>query len=102
MTSVEGSPVRSPPADREAAAKTRIAELEDAVQARDDFLAIAAHELRNPMTPISALVELLLARARQMPEAVPKGIVEGLERLEQSVDVFQHRRGTPPKKLGAT
>jgi two-component system OmpR family sensor kinase len=39
--------------------KRQIAELHIAVAARDDFLAIAAHELRNPMTPILGQVERL-------------------------------------------
>jgi len=77
--------------DREAALTARIAELEDELRARDDFLAIAAHELRNPMTPIGAQIELLLAAARRMPEAVPKKIVRGLERLERSVDAYLRR-----------
>lgn len=71
--------------------KARIAELEDELRARDDFLAIAAHELRNPMTPISAQVELLLAMARRRPETVSRSIVRGLERLEASVDAYLRR-----------
>src|SRR5438105_10045747 len=51
------------PRVREAALAARIADLEAELRARDDFLVIAAHELRNPMTPISARLELLLARA---------------------------------------
>jgi two-component system OmpR family sensor kinase len=90
-TQVKVSPVRSPQATREAALQARIAELEDELQTRDDFLAIAAHELRNPMTPISARVELLLARARHMPELVSNGIVQGLERLEGLVDAYLRR-----------
>jgi signal transduction histidine kinase len=90
-TPVKDSPVRSPQATREAALQARIAELEGELQARDDFLAIAAHELRNPMTPISAHVELLLARARHMPELVSNGIVQGLERLERLVDAYLRR-----------
>ena len=31
-----------------------IEELHEAVRARDEFVSIAAHELRNPMTPISS------------------------------------------------
>ncbi len=38
----------------------RLAELADAVAARDNFIAVAAHELRNPMTPILGQLELLL------------------------------------------
>jgi two-component system, OmpR family, sensor kinase len=76
---------------REAALQARIAELEGELQARDDFLAIAAHELRNPMTPISARVELLLAKAREMSDDVPKGIAQGLEHLEQLVDAYLRR-----------
>jgi len=78
-------------AERQAALEARISELEDELQARDDFLAIAAHELRNPMTPISARVELLLAKTRNMPESVPKGIAQGLEHLEQLVEAYLRR-----------
>ena len=38
-----------------------MAELTEAVAARDTFIAVAAHGLRNPMTPILGQVELLLA-----------------------------------------
>jgi signal transduction histidine kinase len=87
-----GTPaVRSAQAEREAALEARIAELEDALRARDDFLAVAAHELRNPMTPIGAQIELLLAKARRKPETVPEGTVQGLERLERSVDAYVRR-----------
>ena len=43
----------------------RIEDLRAAVQARDDFIAIAAHELRNPMTPIASQVDLLVAAVRR-------------------------------------
>ena len=46
------------------------AELTRAVHARDEFLAIAAHELRNPMTPILGYVEHILAVGRR-PEIEP-------------------------------
>ena len=38
----------------------RLAALTEAVAARDSFIAVAAHELRNPMTPIIGQLELLL------------------------------------------
>jgi signal transduction histidine kinase len=72
----------------------RIAELEAELRARDDFLAIAAHELRNPMTPISARLELLLARARHMSEGAPAGLVHGLELLEGLVNAYLRRATT--------
>jgi signal transduction histidine kinase len=76
---------------REAALAARVADLEDELRARDDFLAIAAHELRNPMTPISARLELLLARAREMSGGVPAGLVHGLELLEGLVNAYLRR-----------
>ena len=42
----------------------RVAELTEAVAARDAFIAVAAHELRNPMTPIIGQIELLLSGIR--------------------------------------
>jgi signal transduction histidine kinase len=86
--------VRALQGEREAALEARIAELEDALRARDEFLAIAAHELRNPMTPIGAHIELLLAKARRKPETVPEGTMQGLERLERSVDTYVRRATT--------
>jgi two-component system OmpR family sensor kinase len=90
--------VRMPPAKgptvRETALAARVAELEAELRARDDFLAIAAHELRNPMTPISARLELLLARARQMSGGVPAGLVHGLEALEGLVNAYLRRATT--------
>src|SRR5689334_23587821 len=83
-----------PHSDRETALEERIAELEQELKARDDFLAIAAHELRNPMTPISARLELLLARARHMSERVPAGLVHGLELLDGLVNAYLRRATT--------
>ncbi|HLX05445.1 MAG TPA: histidine kinase dimerization/phospho-acceptor domain-containing protein, partial [Candidatus Binatus sp.] len=40
-----------------------IEQLREAVRIRDDFLAIASHELRNPLTPI--LLGLQLIRAAE-------------------------------------
>jgi two-component system OmpR family sensor kinase len=82
------------PTVRETALAARVAELEAELRARDDFLAIAAHELRNPMTPISARLELLLARARQMSGGVPAGLVHGLEALEGLVNAYLRRATT--------
>jgi signal transduction histidine kinase len=56
-------------------------------------LAIAAHELRNPMTPIGAQLELLLTRARDMSGGVQAGFLHGLELLEGLVN-GQLRRAT--------
>jgi two-component system, OmpR family, sensor kinase len=64
------------------------------LRARDDFLAIAAHELRNPMTPISARLELRLARARHMSGSVPARLVHGLELLEELVNAYLRRATT--------
>ena len=93
-TAVGRTPPAKGPTARETALAARIAELEAELRARDDFLAIAAHELRNPMTPISARLELLLARARHMSEGVPAGLVHGLELLEGLVNAYLRRATT--------
>jgi two-component system, OmpR family, sensor kinase len=93
-TAVGRTPPAKGPTAREAALAARVAELEAELRARDDFLAIAAHELRNPMTPISARLELLLARARHVAEGVPAGLVHGLELLEGLVNAYLRRATT--------
>jgi two-component system, OmpR family, sensor kinase len=65
-----------------------IAELREAVRARDDFLAVAAHELRNPLTPI--LLCLQLIRESERSEDKVKRSAE-LDRLERLVKHFAAR-----------
>ena len=62
-----------------------------AVQARDDFIAIAAHELRNPMTPIQGFAELALACARTAEGSYSSRIIALLERMQSAVQEFIKR-----------
>jgi signal transduction histidine kinase len=73
--------------------RAAVAELRAAVRARDDFIAIAAHELRNPMTPIAGQIQLLLAAARRGGAPQPQ-VVIGLERLEAAVRHYIRRATT--------
>jgi signal transduction histidine kinase len=68
-----------------------IEELREAVRARDEFVAIAAHELRNPMTPILMQVGLLLAAAKSPSRCRPDVITPRLEQLETAVTEFVRR-----------
>ena len=55
-----------------------ITELRQAIRARDDFLSIASHELRSPISSLLLLGDLILKRTRaQVPEA-PAWLVERL------------------------
>src|SRR5688572_332547 len=78
----------SPDAEKE----RLIEELRAAIAARDEFIAVAAHELRNPMTPIVGQVQLLLSRARR--EHVSESLISGLEMLETAVDHYVRRATT--------
>src|SRR3954467_14558218 len=68
-----------------------IEELQGAVRARDEFVAIAAHELRNPMTPILMQVHTLLAAARNPRRCRPEVLAPRLELLEHAVREFVRR-----------
>ncbi len=69
-----------------------ISELREAIRARDDFIAVASHELRNPMTPILTQVELLRAKARR--EGAPPAMEVGLGRLAVAIRRFVRRATT--------
>jgi signal transduction histidine kinase len=71
----------------------RIARLEREIRLRDEFISIAAHELRNPLTPISLDVEMLLLRARSRPN-VTQTEIASLERLQRSMRTFIRRAST--------
>ena len=65
--------------------------LRRSVRARDDFIAIAAHELRNPMTPIVGVAELALIAARRAEGKCPPRVIILLERLQRLVQDYVRR-----------
>ena len=68
-----------------------VEDLRQAVRARDDFIAIAAHELRNPMTPIVGVAELALISARKAEGRCPPRVILLLERLQRLVQDYVGR-----------
>ena len=68
-----------------------IEELREAVRARDEFVAIAAHELRNPMTPILLQVDMLLAAVRNPDRCRPEVMTPRVEILQAAVKDFVRR-----------
>jgi signal transduction histidine kinase len=74
--------------DNEARLRARIAELEQLLQARDEFLSIAAHELRNPMHSLLLQVSAALQIARQQ-DVSP--LARRLERVQHIVDRYVKR-----------
>lgn len=84
--------------DQEAIARADMAEelrrqivaLTEAVRARDDFIAVAAHELRNPLTPIRAHVDLLLKQVRG-GRVDPARLEAGLDRLRWLIEHYVRR-----------
>jgi len=68
-----------------------IEELREAIKARDDFLAIATHELRNPLTPI--LLCLQLIRAAEKSDDRSK-LIHEIDRLERQIKHFLARTNT--------
>ena len=78
---------------RIAALEAENAGLAAQLRARDDFLTHAAHELRNPMTPIMGQVQLM--RRQLEIGALPAGGMEaGLARLEWVIGRFIRRAPT--------
>jgi two-component system, OmpR family, sensor kinase len=71
-----------------------VAELAQAVHARDAFIAIAAHELRNPMTPILGYVEHILSVGRRPESECPEAIIVALERLAGLIAEYIKRATT--------
>lgn len=70
-----------------------VGRLREAIRARDDFIAVAAHELRNPMTPVYGQVERLIEEARRWPDC-PPALTQGLALLHEAIEVFVARATT--------
>src|SRR5579884_2486715 len=56
---------------------------EAAIQARDDFLSIAAHELKTPLPGIRANTQLISRRLQRSQETVPTWLNEQLRIIDQ-------------------
>jgi two-component system, OmpR family, sensor kinase len=68
-----------------------VAELRDSVRARDDFIAIAVHELRNPMAPMLGIAQLALTTARNAGDTCPPRVTALLERMQGVAQTFIKR-----------
>jgi two-component system OmpR family sensor kinase len=71
-----------------------VAKLTQAVHALDAFIAIAAHELRNPMTPMLGYVEHILSVSRRPENECPEEIIVALERLSNQIAEYIKRATT--------
>jgi len=73
-----------------AESERHVAELTAALSSRDAFIAVAAHELRNPMTPMMGQLDLLISGVKA-GRYTPSQTVHRLERMQQSVRRFWKR-----------
>ncbi|CAN5740730.1 hypothetical protein BH24CHL4_BH24CHL4_24250 [soil metagenome] len=64
-----------------AAERTALVAAEAAIQVRDTFIAIAAHDLRTPLTSLSAQVQLSLRRLRRDGRLDPEQAGDALESI---------------------
>ncbi|HEY5799389.1 MAG TPA: ATP-binding protein [Burkholderiaceae bacterium] len=74
-------------------------ELRDAARRKDEFLAMLAHELRNPLAPVSAAAQLLKtthldeARLRQTSDIITRQIRHMTDLVDDLIDVSRVTRG---------
>ena len=73
--------------------KTPLGGAAEAVAARDNFIAVAAHELRNPMTPMIGQIELLLKGVKSNKYSAAQ-IEDRLERIHRAMGHYLKRAAT--------
>jgi signal transduction histidine kinase len=86
LTEAGDDPISSavePPAED---LRRRITKLEQALQARDEFISTVGHELKNPLSPVFIHAEQILKGAREAP-----GGVVTTEWLIPRLESFTHR-----------
>ena len=76
-----------------------VEELRQASRLKDDFLAMLAHELRNPLAPISMAAQLLrhpdlsVERARQTGDVIARQVTHMTKLVDDLLDVSRVTRG---------
>ena len=73
------------------AVRARVQELQRAVAARDEFIATVAHELRNPIAPLTFQVRLALNKTEQLASAGTPVSVEWIRTQLRGVEQRLHR-----------
>jgi PAS domain S-box-containing protein len=73
------------------AIRTRLQELQRAVGARDEFIATVAHELRNPIAPLTFQVRLALNKTEQLAATGTPVSVEWIQTQLRGVERRLHR-----------
>jgi PAS domain S-box-containing protein len=70
----------------ESRVRERTQKMREAIQARDDFLGMASHELRTPMTPLQLEVQAAMRTLRAAPEHVDRAaMLEAMSRVDRHV-----------------
>jgi PAS domain S-box-containing protein len=59
------------------------AEAQEAVRVREDFMSIASHELKTPLTPLHLHLQAL---QRHCPERLPEGVAKRVDVMSRQVD----------------
>lgn len=81
-----------------------VAELEGANRAKDEFLAVLGHELRNPLAPIVTALDLLRIRGAtsREHEVIARQVAHVLRLVDDLLDVARISRGKLQLKLEDT
>src|SRR5687768_10539216 len=66
-------------------------DLDEAVRARDEFITVAAHELRSPLSAIVLYVQNLILTVERDENACSQEIKSDLTRLERRINQFIKR-----------
>ena len=82
--------LRSPHLESSASLREQVEQLSQAVEARDTFIAVAAHELRNPMMPIMGQIELL-SSAMRAGKCSLEMAQERLGKIQRTVQQYMKR-----------
>lgn len=69
--------------DANAALRREVVERKRAEEARDEFLSVAAHELKTPLTSLRGFAELLSMQLREGRTPEPKRLMKALDAIER-------------------
>lgn len=66
--------------------EVRTAELEAALQIRDEFLSVAAHELKTPITGLRAMAQIIARKLDKSDTQAPSWLSQGIRTIDQQAE----------------